>query len=361
MKRNFKLIIVLAMLAIMVVALAAGCSQSEAVSEPNPDRDTAARISMDLSLAHFFPATHPAETVLVQEWAALIEEVTDGQITITSYPGQTLLAAPEIYDGVQSGIADLGLSCFSYTRGRFPLLEAFELPGIVYNNSKVASRVAWEGIKELDPAEVKDTKLVMVLATGPGDLFTKVPVRTLEDLQGLEIRATGLSAKTLEKIGATPVGMAQSEAYESLSRGVVVGNLSPIEVLQGWRHAEVTEYLTMTPFLYNNLFFVNMNLDVWNSIPVHLQDLITTKTEEFFEEVAIGLWDMQNESALEFAVNVTNQEIIHLTEAETMRWMELVQPVQQEFIAEMDGLGLDGKAALGLVKKYADQYNSIYK
>ncbi len=360
MKIKFKLIIVLSIIVVLAAALAAGCSQSEAVAEPSPNQD-GARVSMDLSLAHFFPATHPAETVLVQEWAALINEVTDGQITITSYPGQTLLAAPEIYDGVQNGIADLGLSCFSYTRGRFPLLEAFELPGIVYNNSKVASKVAWEGIMELDPDEVKDTKLMMVLATGPGDLFTKVPVRTLEDLQGLEIRATGLSAKTLEAMGATPVAMPQSEAYESLSRGVVVGNLSPIEVLQGWRHAEVTEYLTMTPFLYNNLFFVNMNLDVWHEIPVHLQEVMTAATEQFFEEVAIGLWDMQNESALEFAVNQTNQEIINLSEAETMRWMELVQPIQEEYLAEMSALGLDGKATLELVQKHASQYNEIYK
>ncbi len=360
MKIKLKLIIVLSIIVVLTVALAAGCSQSETVAEPSPNQ-AGARVSMDLSLAHFFPATHPAETVLVQEWAALINEVTDGQITITSYPGQTLLAAPEIYDGVQSGIADLGLSCFSYTRGRFPLLEAFELPGIVYNNSKVASKVAWEGIMELDPDEVKDTKLMMVLATGPGDLFTKVPVKTLEDLQGLEIRATGLSAKTLEAMGATPVAMPQSEAYESLSRGVVVGNLSPIEVLQGWRHAEVTEYLTMTPFLYNNLFFVNMNLDVWHEIPVHLQEVMTAATEQFFEEVAIGLWDMQNESALEFAINQTNQEIINLSEGETKRWMELVQPIQEEFLEEMSALGLDGKATLELVQKHADQYNEIYK
>lgn len=361
MKKNLTQLIVLSLIIFMGGVLFTGCSQADAVVESNPDQGDAKRVSMNLSLAHFFPATHPAETLLVQQWAALIDEVTDGQITITSYPGQTLLAAPEIYDGVQSGVADIGLSCFSYTRGRFPLLEAFELPGIVYNNSKVASKVAWEGLKELDPVEVKDTRLMMVLATGPGDLFTKMPVRTLEDLQGLEIRATGLSAKTLEAMGATPVAMPQSDAYEALSRGVVQGNLSPIEVLQGWRHAEVTDYLTMTPFLYNTLFFVTMNLDVWNSIPDHLQGTITAATEEFFDEVSIGLWDAQNDSALEFAVNETNQEIIHLSEEETSRWMEMVMPIQDEFIAEMDALGLDGRAALEIVQRHADKYNAVYK
>ena len=94
----------------------------------------------------------------------------------------------------------------------------------------------------------------MVLTTGSGDLFTKVPVQTLEDLQNLGIRATGLSAKTLQVLGANPVAMPQSEAYESLSKGVVQGNLAPLEVLEGWRQAEVTDYVTLTPFFTTPYF-----------------------------------------------------------------------------------------------------------
>ena len=255
---------------LFVASLFTGCSLPEASEKGHGE---AARLNhetmtpIELKLAQFFPAALPAETELLQKWAEAVSKGTGGLVTITSYPGGTLLTAEEVYDGVVTGIADLGLSCFSYTRGRFPLLEAFELPGIVYNNSKVASKVAWEGIKELTPQEIQDTRLMMALATGPGDLFTTVPVRNLEDLKGLEIRATGLSAKTLQSLGAIPVAMAQSETYEALSKGVVKGNLAPIEVLEGWRHAEVTDYITFTPFLYNTLFFLTMNMDIWNSLP----------------------------------------------------------------------------------------------
>ena len=105
------------------------------------------------NLAHFFPGTHPAETVFIQGWIQAVDEATDGQVKITSYPGETLLKAADVYNGVVQGIADIGLSCFSYTRGRFPVLEAFELPGITYLNSKSASMVAWEGITTLNPPE----------------------------------------------------------------------------------------------------------------------------------------------------------------------------------------------------------------
>lgn len=320
----------------------------------------AAAQNVSLRLAHFFPATHPAETVLVQGWAEALEQASDGRLNIVSYPGQTLLAAPEIYDGVVTGIADIGLSVFAYTRGRFPLLEVFELPGVTYKNSTVASQVAWETIKALKPQEVQDTELLMVLATGPGDLFTKEPVRTLEDVQGMEIRATGLSAKTLAALGAIPVAMPQSEAYEALSRGLVKGNLSPLEVLQGWRHAEVTDYLTMTPFLYNTLFFVTMNKQAWEALPGDLQSVMRDVSEQFFLDVARGLWDAQNTAALDYAVDETGQEVITLSDEEATRWKQLVMPIQEEFVAEVTAKGLPGQQALDMVNELSEKYNAQY-
>jgi TRAP-type C4-dicarboxylate transport system substrate-binding protein len=250
------------------------------------------------------------------------------------------------------------MSCFAYTRGQFPVLEAFELPGVLYENSKVASMVAWEGIKQLNPAEVQDTKLLMVIATGPGDLFTTVPIRTLEDLEGVVIRATGLSAKTISALGGTPEGMPQSDAYEALSKGVVQGNLSPVEVLKGWKHGEVTQYLTRTPFLYNTLFFVTMNLEKWNSMPKSLQDKIMAETEKFHEEVGIGLWDMQNEAGIDFALNEQGMEEIVLSDAEAAKWIEKVLPLQDEFTNNIKSV--TDEDVMGVVKSLADKYNEMY-
>jgi len=320
--------------------------------------DSGTKETFEFSLGHFFPGTHPAETDFVQVWADQIDTATNGQVKITSYPGGTLVGAADTYNGVKEGIADIGLSCFAYTRGQFPVLEAFELPGVLYENSKVASMVAWEGIKELNPEEVQDTKLLMVIATGPGDLFTTVPVRSLDDLQGVVIRATGLSAKTISALGGTPEGMPQSEAYEALSKGVVQGNLSPVEVLKGWKHGEVTQYLTRTPFLYNTLFFVTMNLDKWNSMPKKLQNTIIETTEIFHKEVGIGLWDMQNKAGLAFALNEQGMEEIVLSDAEAAKWIEMVTPLQDEYIENIKSV--TDKDVIGLVKSLADKYNDIY-
>ncbi|MBN2851719.1 MAG: TRAP transporter substrate-binding protein [Clostridia bacterium] len=342
-----KKLIVLLVVITMLFSITA-CSKTDGEAE-----------TIELSLAHFFPATHPAETVFVQGWIKAIDEATNGVVKITSYPGGTLLQAADTYNGVVEGVADIGLSCFSYTRGRFPVLEAFELPGITYKNSKVASKVAWDGIQQLNPAEVQDTKLMMVIATGPGDLFTKDPIRSLADLKGYEIRATGLSATTIEALGGIPIGMPQSDAYEALSKGIVKGNLSPVEVLKGWKHAEVTDYLTLTPFLYNTLFFVTMNSDKWASIPADLQKIILETTDKFYNETGIGLWDMQNEEGMDYAVNEQGMEVIELSDAEKALWIEKVAPIQDTYTQSVKDL-TSGTDVLKLVKELADKYNGIY-
>lgn len=349
MKKGFLSKVLL--LPVLVILLAVvGCS-STGSGDGDGDQVTV------LKLAHFFPSTHPAETDLIQPWAKAVEEATGGKIRIESYPGETLLKADAVYDGVVDGIADMGLSCFAYTRGHFPVLEVFELPGITYRTSEAASKTAWNGIKKINPEEIRDTRLMMVITTGPGDLFTKDPVRNIDDLQGLEVRATGLSAKTLEMLGATPVAMPQSDAYEALSKGVVRGNLSPIEVLQGWRHAEVTDYLTLTPFLYNTLFFVNMNLDVWNSLSSDIQSAIESVSEQYFYDVAAGLWDQQNEAALKWAVDETGMEVITLSEEEIEKWIDMVKPIQDEYVASMEEKGFSGREILDIVKNLAKKYD----
>lgn len=346
-----KLVLLTIMVILTLLVTISGCSKKQDAPAGEAKQET-----IEIRLAHFFPSTHPAETDLIQPWAKEIETATAGKVKITSYPGESLLPAAQIYDGVVNGIADMGLSCFSYTRGRFPVLEVFELPGIIYPDSDSASKVAWEGIKELNPKEVQDTKLLMVLTTGPGDLYTKVPVKSLADMKGLQIRATGLSAKTLRALGAVPEAMPQSEAYEAISKGIVKGNLGPIEVLKGWRQAEVTDYVTRTPFLYNTLFFITMNLDKWNSLDEETKKAIETVSEKYFNEVACGLWDKQNETAWKWAVEQEGMQEITLTEEEAAKWIKLIEPIQDEFVTAMDQQGFEGQKILDTVKALADKY-----
>jgi len=163
--------------------------------------------SIHLTYSIFFPPTH-GQCLAGMDWAKEIERATDGRVKITVFPGGTLTKANQCYDGVVKGISDIGMSCFAYTRGRFPSMEALDLP-LGYPNGLAATRVANAYYQAFTPAELNDVKVLYLHAHGPGLLHTQKPVKTLADLEKMKIRSTGLSAKVVEALGAIPVAMPQ--------------------------------------------------------------------------------------------------------------------------------------------------------
>jgi len=317
--------------------------------------------AIELGLALIWPATHDVATKQFPDYIKMVEEAAKGKYTIklNLFPPGTLLGGAEIYDGVTKGVCDMGSSCFAYTPGRFPFMEAVELPAVVYNTAQVAAPVVWEFYKKFKPAEVSGLKLLYLFSTGPGWLLTKSPVRTLDDLQGLEIRATGLSAKSLEALGAVPVAMPQSEVYPSLQKGIVKGNLAPLEVLKGFKQAEITDYVTTTPFLYNTAFFMIMNLDKWNSLPKDLQDAFD-KVADDANKAGGQLWTDIQKDGMDFAVETTGQQMIYLSDEEMAKWIAILKPIQDKYVADMAAKGLPGKEALDFVLKESTKYNKEY-
>ncbi|MEW6426183.1 MAG: TRAP transporter substrate-binding protein [Bacillota bacterium] len=358
LKKGKAAVAVLPALLLVAALVIAGCGGSKPAPQQEAPKPEAKPI--ELKLAHFWPSTHQIETDFVPGLAKAIEQATNGRVKITSYPGETLLRAAEIYDGVVKGVADIGISCYSYTAGRFPVMEAFELPGTTYNNSKVSDRVAWEGAKKLNPKELQDTRHLMIISTGPGHLFTKTPVQKLADLKGMEIRATGVTAKTLPLLGATAVAMPQSEAYEALSRGVVKGNIAPLETLKGFKFGEVVKYVTDTPFLYNTLFFVTMNKDKFNSLPPDLQKAIEDACAKYYEEKGVGFWDSINDAGVKFAKE-KGVQFLTLSDQEKALWIERLKPIQDDYVKRMKEKGLAGEEILKTIKELADKYNKEYK
>jgi TRAP-type C4-dicarboxylate transport system substrate-binding protein len=184
-----------------------------------------------LTFSIFFPPTH-GQTKAAMDWAKEIEKLTGNKVQITVFPGGTLTKAPQCYSGVVEGISDLGFSLFAYTRGRFPVMAAVDLP-MGYPNGKVASMVAQEFANEFKPKELTDVKVLYLHAHGPGILHTKKPVRKLEDLKGMKIRATGLSAKVVQALGGVPVAMPRAALTKPLKKGL------SRELLGPWKFSRV--------------------------------------------------------------------------------------------------------------------------
>jgi TRAP-type C4-dicarboxylate transport system substrate-binding protein len=306
----------------------------------------AAAAPVELNYAIFFPATH-GHTLLATEWAKEVEKRTNGAVKVNIFAGATLMPADQTYDGVVKGIADIGMSVLSYSKGRFPLTEVLDLP-LGYTSGLQATRLANAYYRKFQPKELADVRIMYLMAHGPGILHTKKPVEKLEDLAGMKIRGTGTSARIVAALGATPVAMPQNEAYDALQKGVVEGLVSPIETLKGWKYAEVVKYTTRDlGASYSVGFFVAMNRAKWDALPQEAQAAIAAVNAEWVDKVGKA-WDDFDKAGTEFALS-KGVKIIELPKAEDARWAELVKPMLGDYVAAAKGKGLPGEEALAFV------------
>jgi TRAP-type C4-dicarboxylate transport system substrate-binding protein len=88
-----------------------------------------------------------------------------------------------MFNGIVTGIADMGLSHTGYTRGRFPVTEVFDLP-LGFPSGYVAAQVSNDFYKKFKPAEWDNVHVLYFATSGPLIIQTiNKPVKTLEDLK----------------------------------------------------------------------------------------------------------------------------------------------------------------------------------
>ncbi len=305
--------------------------------------------TINFKYAGFTPATHKI-SILADQWCKEVEKRTNGRVKTTHFPGATLTSATNTYDAVAKNIAHIGWSAMGYTRGKFPLSEVIDLP-LGYQSGLVATKMANAYYQKFKPREFNEVKVLYLHAHGPGVFHTKKAVARLEDLKGLKIRSHGLSAKIVEALGATPVGMPMNEAYDALQRGVAEGIVTNVGTLESMKMAEVVKYTTENyGSSYSTGFFVVMNKSKWNSLPPDIQKIIEQVDEEWAAKQG-RLWDEMDQEGRDFALKKGNK-FIPLTKEEDARWAEKVKPLLNEYVKEMKEKNLPGDQVLNFCVDY---------
>jgi TRAP-type C4-dicarboxylate transport system substrate-binding protein len=284
-----------------------------------------------LNYSIFFPSHHGQAQAAIN-FAQEIEKRTQGRVSFTFFTGKDVTRSPHIYDGVVKGVFDMGHSCFAYDRGRFPVMEAVDLP-LGYPNGRVASHVANAFAQKMNPSELHDVKLLYVHAHGPGFLHTKKPIILPKDLKGSVIRSTGLSAKIVKACGGTAIAMTQSEAYKALKENIVDGTMAPISTLKGYNQAEVINYTTeWTSIGYTTAMFVVMNQTTWQALPKDIQKIFHELSKDWVE-VHGKLWDSLDQEGRNHTQHLGNK-IISLKDTDNREWKNAVAPVIENYIAK---------------------------
>jgi len=306
-----------------------------------------------LKYSNFFPPTHK-NSVLGAQFCEEIKKRTNGRVEIFYYPGGTLTTAPKVFNGVVTGISDIGMSHVGYTRGRFPITEVHDLP-LGFPSGFVSTQVANDFYSKFMPKEWDSVKVLYMHSGGPVIIYTvKKPVRTLDDLKGLKIRGTARIADIIKAYGATPMPLEMADLYESMRRGVIEGSLGSMEQLKGWKTGEIARFATLSWKVGSvTAFYVVMSKEKWNSLPDDIKKIFDEVAMEWKEKHAVG-WNEIDIEGREYLKSMGGQTI-PLAENEVARWQAAVEPVITDFKKDLITKGFKPDEIQGYINYTKDR------
>jgi TRAP-type C4-dicarboxylate transport system substrate-binding protein len=315
---------------------------------------TAAAKPVELKMASMHAPTSPSGAAL-EAWAERIKEASNGLLTIRHYGSSQLIPGPEMREGIKSGLADLGNS---FIFGGGPGFEVgVNLTQLVRGKDildgvRIFDEI-WAKYTDLMESQWKDYKLLWIVPTLATVIYTtEKPVRTMEDIKGLELRVpNAILADFMKNLGAAPISMSTPDWITSLDKGTTDGGATTVGSMYDFQIAEKFKYSTNFA-MGCSVNYLIMNMDSWNKLSPELQKVIDDSLEEARQE-AIDTWLATEKLTHDFSVEKGIQ-FIELTDEEYARWNAAVRPVYDKMAADMDAAGYPGTElvnfALGLAR-----------
>lgn len=306
-----------------------------------------AQQTIRLKFANFFPPA-AAPSKICEEFIKDIDKRTNGRVKITYYPGGSLLKSTAMFMGVTEGAADIGFAHVFYTPGRMPVTEVCSMP-LGYPNPWVGCYVLNDFYDKFKPKEWDKVRVLWMHASGVTILMTKGPVRRMEDLKGMIIRAPGRVGKTIKALGGNPAPTVMSEVYDALSKGVISGVYTGVMGLKDWRFAEVVDYTTLSWQVGSVFpFYVIMNKDTWNKLPADIQEVFNKAIPEYKDKFA-AMWNAAEVRGKQYGTE-KGVQFIQLSDQEAARWKNAVAPVIDGYVKEMVGKGFSEQDVRGWIR-----------
>ena len=310
--------------------------------------DVTLRFHQFLSLKADIPARG------IEPWIKSIEEESNGRIKIEHYPSMQLGGAPpSLYGQARDGVVDIVWTVLGYTPGLFPTVEAFELP-FMTGSAETSSVALQKYVEANGMSEFSEVHPLGFHTHGPGIMHVKGDaIKNISDLKGKKLRGpTRVITGMLGTLGATPVGMPVPAVPESLSKGVIDGAVIPYEVSVPLKIAQLTD--AHTGFegetgLYTATFGVIMNKSAYEAMPADLREIIDRNSGVKMARLFGRAMDEADIVGKRIAVESGN-EVVEISLSEKAKWVEAVQPVYDNWIAEMNDKGLDGAGLVAAAK-----------
>ena len=281
-----------------------------------------------------------------EDFAARVNETTNGSVEVKVFPAGQLGNLRDLYEGIKLGTVDITSSGPDYTSNIAPIMVTAALYYSYRDDAHADALLDGEFSEILSDALLQQAGM-RILAWGElgwRSVFNTVkPINAASDFDGLKLRVpeAKLHLLPMRALGASPTPIPYSEVYTSMQTGVVDGAEGTPAAVTQQKFNEVSKYYSLTRHLYN---------------PIHLViggrpfDGLDASQQEAVKAAAVAAFQTQRATARkdnEAALQALRDGGLEVNELDTAPLREIVMPTWDELTAD---LGNEGKTLVDMLR-----------
>ncbi|WP_293696453.1 TRAP transporter substrate-binding protein [uncultured Agrococcus sp.] len=277
------------------------------------------------------------QNVAYEMFAELVNERSDGRITVEIYPDSQLGGENEMIEAVQAGQIQMTAPSVGVLANFDDSLTVFDFP-FIFEDAETAYQVLDSELGDDILAGLEGSGL-QALGWGENGFrnlaMTSGSVTSPSEMQGVKLRTmeVPLHIAFWESIGAAPTPMAFPEVYTALQQGVVDGVENPYELLHSANFTEPANYLTELRWIYDPEIIL-ISESFLSGLSEEDQQIILDASDEMIEylrELKVGVSDEIREE-----IEAAGGTITDLTDAERQEWIDAAIPFYEQYADSVD-------------------------
>ncbi len=250
-----------------------------------------------------------------EKFAELVNEKTDGKVTIELYPNSALGTSADCIEGLSIGICNIVFDPIDNLAAWSKLANLNAAP---YLYSSIDHyRAVWEGEvgkKILEDIGKESGKVLLGAGLqGVRVTTTNTPVYSVEDVKGLKLRVptSDMYIDTWSWLGATPTPIAAADAFTAIQQGQVDGQENPYGASVGLSMQDCCKYVTETNHVYGTDTFT-FDETYFNNLPEEYQTAIAEAADEatkYLTDLAIELTEEKKQVFVDAGCTIIETDI----------------------------------------------------
>ncbi len=272
-------------------------------------------------------------------FAALIEEKTNGEVTVQLFPNGQLGSEQDTINNASMGLLDLSILAINNITPFSPTVGVMTLPYVIQSPEDARALTRGEIGAELTENTIRDAgvRILGWAYSGCRRLTNSArPVASPADLSGLNIRVprNEIMISSYQAWGVSPLPLAWSETFTALQQGVVDGQDNPYITIDAMKFYEVQDFVTDSCYVFS-LEPLVMSESRFQGLSPEMQELVL----EAGQEASAHSYDYLLDSEASIKQRLEEEhgmEIIQPADGE-QEWIDLATAIWPNFYDSIGG------------------------